>query len=93
MPFLQPDHKPLIHHPSGKAVEVLVSFKPNGEFIPQYFRVEDDYEERFTFKISAISSIKDRRGVKVFECVYLAYGQRNVILLSFDIDEHRWVIE
>lgn len=93
MPFLQPDHKPLIRHPSGKAVEVLVSFKPNGDFIPMYFRVEDDMEERFTFKIDAITSIKDRHGVKVFQCVYLAYGQRNVILLSFDVNEHQWMIE
>jgi hypothetical protein len=93
MPFLQPDHKPLIRHPSGKAVEVIVSFRPNGDFIPQYFRVEDDIEERFTFKIDAISSIKDRHGVKIFECVYLAYGLRNVIRLSFDITRCLWVIE
>ena len=93
MPFLQPDHKPIIQHPSGKDVEVLVSFNPDGDFIPLYFRVEDDYEERFTFKIDAIRSIKDQHGVKVFECVYLAYGQRNVILLIFDITGCHWLIE
>jgi hypothetical protein len=93
MPFLQPDHKPIIRHPSGKEVEVIASFKPNGDFIPMYFRVEDDREERFTFKIDAIQSIKDKHGVKVFECVYKAYGQRNVILLAFDVCLHRWVIE
>lgn len=93
MPFLQPDHKPLICHPSGKVVEVIVSYKPTGEFIPLYFRVEDDRQERFTFKINAISSIKDRHGVKIFECVYMAYGQRNVICLSFDFSLCLWVIE
>ena len=93
MPFLQPDHKPIIQHPSGKEVDVIASFTPIGEYIPLYFRVEDDYNERFTFKIDAIKSTKDRHGVKVFECVYMAYGQRNVILLAFDIMLHQWVIE
>ena len=93
MPFLQPDHKPNIKHPSGKVVEVLASFKSNGDFIPQYFRVEDDYQERFTFKIDAIAQIRDRVGVKVFECVYMAYGQRNVIRLAYDIMRCLWVIE
>lgn len=92
MPFLNPDRKPIIRHPQGHSIDVIVTFKPDGDFIPLYFRLEDDYQERFTFKVDAISSIKDEHGIKIFNCVHKAYGLRNVIALVFDITRCKWVI-
>jgi hypothetical protein len=92
MPFLKPDHKPLIQHPSGHPVDVIVSYKATGEFIPLYFQVEDDMQELFKFQISAIKSIKDKYMVKVYECSFDAFGQHNTILLCFDITRCLWSI-
>lgn len=92
MPFFNPDHSPIIRHPQGRSVEVIASHKKTGELIPQYFRVEDDYQERFTFQLSAIASIKEAPGVLIFDCIYQTYSRKNVIVLKFDINNHLWVI-
>jgi hypothetical protein len=92
MIFANPERSPVIRHPHGRKIDVLTSHKKSGELIPQYFRVEDDYCERFTFQLSAISSFKERPGVMIFECLYLAYGRKNVIILNYDINNHIWVI-
>lgn len=92
MPFLNPSHRPIINHPSGHAVEVIVSYKTSGEFIPLYFRVTDDNEERFTYQISSIKAIKDNYMVKTFYCTYDVKGYRNDIVLCFDEEKSIWVI-
>lgn len=92
MPFLNTDRKPTIHHPQGHPVEVIATFNPEGEFIPLYFRLEDDMQERFTYKIDAIQSIKDKHGIKVFNCIYITHSFRNFVILVFDITQCRWVI-
>ncbi len=92
MIFLNPERSPMIRHPQGRKVDVIASHKKTGELIPLYFRVEDDYEERFTFELSAISSVKEKPGVKIFQCIYLAHNRKNVITLNFDITNHLWCI-
>jgi hypothetical protein len=92
MPFLKPDHSPIIKHPSGHPVAVIAAFNTVGELVPRYFSVEDDTCEIFKFKVDAIESIKDQHMVKIFYCRYDAYERRNYISLCFDIMECRWVI-
>ncbi|MDF2609068.1 MAG: hypothetical protein K0R92_542 [Lachnospiraceae bacterium] len=92
MPFLNHDHKPIIRHPQGHPVSVIVAFNTVGDLIPRYFCVEDDNCELFKYKIDAIKAIKDKPGVKIFECVYIAYGFKNTITLCFDIINTIWVI-
>lgn len=92
MIFINPERSPVIKHPQGRKVDVLTSHKKTGELIPQYFRIEDDYSERFTFQLSAITSRKERPGIMIFECIYQAYGRKNMVLLNFDIDNHVWCI-
>lgn len=92
MPFLNPDRTPKIHHPSGHPIEVITSFKTTGEMIPLYFRVTDDNEERFTYQINSIKSMKDKPGVKVFVCTYLSGKYKNDIVLMFDESMTRWTI-
>jgi hypothetical protein len=92
MPFLQPDHKPIIQHPSGHAVEVIASYKPSGELKPLYFRIEDDREERFTFMLSKSHLRKDYNHIMTFDCEYIAYGRLNSIVLVFDVTQRRWTV-
>lgn len=92
MIFTNPERSPVIRHPKGRKIDVLTSHKKTGELIPQYFRVEDDYSERFTFQLSAVSSIREKPGVMTFTCIYQAYGRKNVIILDFDISNHVWCI-
>jgi hypothetical protein len=92
MPFLNPDRRPKIKHPTGHSLDVIASFKTTGEFIPLYFQIEDDYHERFKIKIDAIKLMKDRPGIKIYECVYNTRYFKNVITLIFDINECRWSI-
>lgn len=92
MPFLNPDRRPAINHPTGHPVSVIASFKTTGEFIPMYFQIEDDYSEIFKFKITGIKSMKDKPGLKIYECIYHINNFKNVVILIFDIDECRWAI-
>lgn len=93
MPFLNPDRKPIIRHPSGHPVAVRAAFNTVGEFIPRSLCIEDDAQELFKYKISSIKCIKDNKFmVKVFYCTYDAYGLRNDIVLQYDITKHLWVI-
>jgi len=92
MPFLQPDHKPIINHPSGHPVEVIVSFKPNGAIKPLYFRLEDDLEERFTYQLSYAHLLKAYNFIETYDCEYIAYDRKNVIVLVYDVKLHRWTV-
>lgn len=92
MPFLQPDHRPSIKHPSGHPVEVITSHKPTGELKPLYFRIEDDRQERFTFMLSTTHLRKDSNYVMTFDCAYDAYRLRNSIVLIFDVTQCRWTV-
>lgn len=92
MPFLNPERKPILHHPQGHKIDVITSHKQTGELIPLYFRVEDDYNERFIFKLSSIQAIKEKTGSITYQCAYLAYGRMKIILLSLDVTRCVWVI-
>jgi hypothetical protein len=92
MPFLNPDHKPQILHPSGHPVEVIASYKPTGEIKPLYFRISDDREERFTFMLSKSHLRKDYNYIMTFDCVYMAYGRKNSIVLVYDVTGCRWTV-
>jgi hypothetical protein len=92
MPFLSPDRKPHIKHPTGHPVAVIAAFNTVGDLRPRYFCIEDDNQEIFKYQISAIKAIKDKYMVKIFYCTYDAYGYRNDIVLNFDIVNCQWVI-
>lgn len=92
MPFLQPDSRPSIKHPTGHPVAVIAAFNVLGDLVPRYFCVEDDNCKIFKYQVSAVKAIKDKYMVKIFYCAYDAYGYRNDIVLCFDVIKCRWVI-
>lgn len=92
MPFLSPEHIPVIRHPQGHPVDVIVSFKPNGSFRPLYVRFEDDNQERFTYKIIAVKAVKDRYMVREFLCTFAFDGISHEIVLCFDITRCLWTL-
>lgn len=92
MPFLQPDHRPSIKHPSGRSIDVITSHKSSGELKPLYFRLEDDREERFTFMLSKAHLRKNENYIMSFDCEYDAYGLRNSIVLVLDVTRCRWTV-
>jgi hypothetical protein len=92
MPFLKPDHSPIIRHPQGHPVSVIAAFNTVGDLRPRYFCVEDDNCELFKYKIASIKAIKDQHMVKIFYCSYVDNGYKNDIVLSFDIVNCLWVI-
>ena len=92
MPFLQPDHRPSINHPSGHPVEVISTYKGSGELKPLYFRIEDDREERVTFMLSKVHCRKSENYIMTFDCSYDAYGLRNSIVLIFDVTQCKWSV-
>jgi hypothetical protein len=92
MPFLNHDRKPIIKHPIGHPVAVIVAFNTIGDLIPRYFCVEDDTSELFKYKINAIKAIKDKPMIKIYECAYVVNGYCNSVTLCFDIAKCLWVI-
>jgi hypothetical protein len=92
MPFLNPDHRPNIEHPQGHIVDVKVSFKKTGELKPLYFRIEDDYEERFTFSLLCSHLRKEHNYIMFFDCEYQAYNCRNYVTLIFDVTKNVWTV-
>lgn len=92
MPFLNPDHKPSIQHPSGHPIDVSATFNVAGQIRIDYFRIEDDAQERFTFKPSTSHLRHERNCIMTFDCLYEAYGQKNLIVLLFDVTQHRWIV-
>lgn len=92
MPFLNPDHKPQIKHPQGKTIDVDATFNPTGNVRIDYFRIEDDTQERFTFKLSTSYLRHERNYIMTFDCAYEAYDLKNYIVLLFDIIQHRWTV-
>ncbi len=77
--------------PSGFPICTVVSYNSNGDLIPCWFGVVMN-DERYRYKILAINSIKPRGNLIIFECKYEAYDQLRIILLQFDITNHRWTI-
>ncbi len=92
MPFLNPERKPTIRHPHGLPIAVIAAFNVLGEVIPRYFCIEDDNQELFKYKVSAVKSIKDRFMIKEYYCTYDAYGFQYEIILSFDVSRCRWLV-
>jgi hypothetical protein len=92
MPFLNPDHKPQIMHPQGREIDVDATFNTVGNVRIDYFRIEDDTQERFTFKLTSSRLRHERNYIMTFDCVYVAYGRKNFIVLLFDVTQHRWTV-
>jgi hypothetical protein len=92
MPFLQPDHRPSINHPSGHPVEVIATMNTEGKMRVDYFRIEDDRCEKFTFKVRSSYMRKESNYIMTFECSYNAYGLRNNIVLVYDVTRCQWHI-
>ncbi|MDF2907558.1 MAG: hypothetical protein K0R34_2879 [Herbinix sp.] len=93
MPFLQPDHRPSIKHPSGHPVEVITTTNPEGKMRVDYFRIEDDRSERFTYKMHSSFIRKEENYIMTFDCAYDAHGLRNSIVLIFDVTKCHWMVE
>jgi hypothetical protein len=92
MPFLNPDHRPSIKHPQGHPVDVILTINPDGKIRIDYFRIEDDRQERFSFKLQASHLRKAFNHVETYDCEYLAYGRKNSIVLLFDITKLMWTV-
>ena len=92
MPFLNPDHKPQIKHPQGMEIDVNATFNPISQVRIDYFRIEDDTQERFTFKLSSSHLRHERNYIMTFDCTYEAYGRKNFIVLLFDLTQRRWTV-
>ena len=92
MPFLNPDRKPHIIHPSGHPIDVITSHNSLGAIKPLYFRLEDDRQERFTFMLSKSHLRKEERGIMTFDYEYVAYGRVNWIVLVFDVTRCQWSV-
>lgn len=92
MPFLNPDHKPMIKHPQGHPVAVIAVFNTVGDLIPRYYCIEDDNCELFKYKIHAIKARKDNYMVETFYCSFIAYDFINDIVLCYDVAKHRWTV-
>jgi hypothetical protein len=92
MPFLQPDHRPSIKHPAGHPVEVIATTNTEGKMRVDFFRIEDDRCEKFTYKVHSSYMRKEFNYVMTFECAYDAYGIRNSIVLIFDVTRKIWSV-
>ena len=77
--------------PSGFPVCTVVSFNPEGKFIPLSFGIVIN-EERFRFEIKAIHRIMENGNIVSFECSYEDSGQRRTVLLRFCIRECCWSV-
>jgi hypothetical protein len=92
MPFLNPVRRPVIQHPEGHPVDVIVSVSIDARFRIDYIRLEDDRGERFTYKISYCHLRKAFNFIETYDCEYVANGRINYITLVFDVMEHYWVL-
>jgi hypothetical protein len=92
MPFLQPDHRPLIKHPAGHPIDVITTTNPEGKMRVDYFRIVDDRCERFTYKIYSSFMRKEENYIMTFDCAYDAYGIRNSIVFIFDVTRRQWSV-
>jgi hypothetical protein len=92
MPFLQPDHRPSIKHPAGHPVEVIATTNTEGKMRVDFFRIEDDRYEKFTFKVKSSYMRKESNYIMTFECSYDAYGLRNNIVLVYDVTRRQWKV-
>lgn len=92
MPFLNPDHRPQIQHPTGHPVDVQATFNTEGKIRIDFFRIEDDRQERFTFKVSSSFLRKEYNFIMTFDCKYEAYGRMNTIMLLYDVTKKLWTV-
>ncbi len=92
MIFQSSKKQPVIRHPQGHPVVVIVSYNTVGDFVPRYFCIEDDNSELFKYQVSSIKATKDKLMVRAFYCTYDTECVRNDIVLIFDITKCRWVI-
>ena len=92
MRFSQPDRKPHIIHPSGHEVDVQATINTERKMRVDYFRIEDDRGERFTYQVSKSFLRKDKDRIMTFDCEYVAYGLVNRIVLVYDVMLHRWTV-
>lgn len=77
---------------SGTPVNVIASFKQTGDFIPIYFQINDENEERFSYKINSVNFIKDKPGMRIFVCSFISNAKKYTITLLYDIKNARWLL-
>lgn len=93
MPFYDShDHSNKIEIDYSKAVDVVVSSKTDGSYIPLYFRAKDYEEVLQTYKVT-VKFIKEKKGCTTFRCLIDNYGRQQEVYLTFYIEEHVWILE
>lgn len=85
-------HRNRNYIPSGTPVNVIANFNLFGDFIPIYFQVDDDRGERFSYKISSVDLTKDKPGLRIFVCSFIADEEKHTIELQYELDTARWVV-
>lgn len=76
----------------SKAVDVVVSHKTNGDYIPLYFRAKDYDEVLQTYKVT-VKFIKEKKGCTTFRCIINNYGRQQEVYLTHYIEQHIWILE
>jgi hypothetical protein len=77
--------------PSGFPVCTVVSYKPDGKFIPLSFGVVMN-DERFRYQISVIHRTMENGNNITFECSYKDSGRLQTVLLRFSVKECLWAV-
>ena len=77
--------------PSGHPVCVAVTFNPKGDMRLDAFGVEINHL-RYRYKIKSVKSIKDKPGMRFFECEYIDFGRLKILNFVYYIADHRWTV-
>lgn len=93
MPFIDThnrDHKIEIDY--SKAVDVIVSSKTDGSYIPLFFRAKDYEEVLQTYKVT-VKFIKPKKDCTTFRCVITNYCRQKEVYLTCYEQYHIWILE
>lgn len=76
-----------------KPIDVIMSHKADGQFIPLYMQVVSEDETRHKIKIESVQQIKELHDRYVFYCTIINYGRKQSVILSYYVRGHKWYIE
>ncbi|MDF2869875.1 MAG: hypothetical protein K0R05_1450 [Anaerocolumna sp.] len=77
-------------------VDVIAVFDSVGKVTPTYVRLEDAKHALITYKIEDISLSKEERYAGlyhlVFDCYIRSGDSKQPLTLSFNVQNHRWLL-
>jgi len=76
----------------NRHIDVITSFKADGNFIPIYFKYVTDDQEQHIYKINSIKYTRELHRHILFCCLYTNEGKQYELLLSFYVEECLWTI-